>query len=33
MNNPTIENKNEFVQENVLAGIVGAFLFALAGGF
>lgn len=32
MNNPTIENKNELVQENVLAGIVGAFLFALAGG-
>ncbi len=32
MNNPIIENKDELVQENVLAGIVGAFLFALAGG-
>lgn len=32
MNNQFIDNKNENVQENVLAGIVGAFLFALAGG-
>lgn len=31
MNNQTINN-NEVVQENVLAGIVGAFLFSLAGG-
>ena len=33
MNNQfTNNNNNELVQENVLAGIVGAFLFALAGG-
>ena len=32
MNNQFIDNKNEVVQENVLAGIVGAFLFSLAGG-
>ena len=32
MNNPIIENIDELVQENVLAGVVGAFLFALAGG-
>ncbi len=32
MNNQFIDNNNEVVQENVLAGIVGAFLFALAGG-
>ncbi len=31
MNNQTINN-NEVVQENVLAGIVGAFLFSLVGG-
>lgn len=32
MNNQFIDNTNEVVQENVLAGIVGAFLFSLAGG-
>ena len=32
MNNQFIDNKNEVVQENVLAGIVGAFLFSLVGG-
>ncbi len=32
MNNQFIDNNNEVVQENVLAGIVGAFLFSLAGG-
>ena len=30
--NKIIENEQENVQENVVAGIVGAFLFALAGG-
>lgn len=32
MNNQFTNNNNEAVQENVLAGIVGAFLFSLAGG-
>lgn len=32
MNNQFIDNNNEVVQENVLAGIVGAFLFSLVGG-
>ena len=32
MNNNTVKNEQEVLKENVIAGIVGAFLFSLAGG-
>ena len=32
MNNNTVKNEQDVLKENVIAGIVGAFLFSLAGG-